>query len=243
VSTGSIRVVVPGGAETEHPLPRGVWVVLGRRPDAAPDEEGVVVDAGGVSRRHVALRAAEDSVEVRDLGSTNHTFLEGTPITSVRLAGSTATLRLGTTVQVLVTPPADGDRTDAYRTLRVTTPGLRIKLIALCRDHLVPPRGRGSWVLTAEDVSALIAVNGTPRPSSVGDDIKDIKRIAGIPGCTTAQLIDWAIATREVVAADVAELDAYLVERFGRTYDERILEIPRGRFLTGLLRGRVPQDL
>lgn len=237
MSTASIRIVVPGRDDEDHRLPHGVPVILGRRPDPGPDERGVVVDAAGVSRRHVALRVTEDGVEVRDLRSTNHTYLDGAPIRTARLSGPPSELRIGG-AQVVVTPPADADRTDAYRAVRITTPGLRMKLIALCRDHVVPPRGRGAWVLTAEDLSALIAVNGTPRPSSVGDDIKDIKRLAGIPGCTTAQLIDWAVATREVVAADVAELDAYLMDRVGRTYDERILEIPRGTHLRGLLRGR-----
>lgn len=240
MSAGTIRILAPGRPEEVVPLPAGVWVVLGRRPDPTDDERGVEVDAGGVSRRHVALRLGDTGVEVRDLGSTNHTILDGAPVTSTRVSGSAVTLRIGH-AQVEVVPPADSDRTEAHRAVGITTPGLRIKLIALCRDHLAPPRGRGAWVLTAEDLSALIAVNGTPRPSSVGDDIKDIKRLAGIPGATTAQLIDWAIATREVLPADVAELDAYLQERFGQTYDERILEIPRGQYLKGLLRGRLDE--
>jgi len=227
--------MVPGQPDRVVRLPAGLDVIVGRRPEPTGDEWGLEVDARGVSRRHLALRVLPGAVEVRDLGSTNHTFLDGAPVTSVRLTGHPGTLRLGDAMLV-VEPPPDADRTGVMRTVRISTPGLRVKLLALCRDHVIPPRGRGAWVLTAEDLSSLLAVNGTPRPSSVADDVKDVKRLAGIPGASTAQLIDWAIATREVVDADMAELDAYLMERFGKTYEERILEIPRGQFLRGLLR-------
>ncbi|HWH13490.1 MAG TPA: FHA domain-containing protein [Miltoncostaeaceae bacterium] len=235
MSEGRLRVIVPGQPDRVAALPAGVSVVVGRRPEPAGDERGLEVDARGVSRRHVALRTVAGAVEVRDLGSTNHTFLDGAPVTAVRLTGARGTLRIGQALLV-VEPPPDADRTGVLRLMRITAPGLRMKLLALCRDHVIPPRGRGAWVLTSEDLSSLLAVNGTPRPSSVADDVKDIKRLAGIPGATTPQLIDWAIATREVVDADMAELDAHLMERFGQTYQERILEIPRGQFLRGLLR-------
>lgn len=234
---GVVTVVVAGRPDLTVELPQGVTVVVGRRPEPAPGERGLEVDAPGVSRRHLALRAVPGAVEVQDLGSTNHTFLDGAPVGTVRLTSPRGTLRIGDAALV-VEPPPDPDRTGVLRAMRIMTPGLRVKLLALCRDHVIPPRGRGAWVLTADDLSALIAVNGTPRPSSVADDLKDVKRLAGIPGASTAQLIDWAIATREVVDADMAELDAYLMERFGQTYEERILEIPRGQFLRGLLRGR-----
>jgi len=43
-------------------------------------DNGIVIDEDGVSRRHVELTSRGDGLHVRDLGSTNGTFLNGTRI-------------------------------------------------------------------------------------------------------------------------------------------------------------------
>ena len=49
---------------------------IGRHPD-----QDLVLDSTAVSGRHAELRAAEDGIEIADLGSTNGTLLNGEPLT------------------------------------------------------------------------------------------------------------------------------------------------------------------
>ena len=66
----------------------GRVTVLGRGSDA-----DVVVDDPGVSRRHAEIRLDDDGAVVRDLGSTNGTFVDGERAGTARLAdGSTITV-------------------------------------------------------------------------------------------------------------------------------------------------------
>ena len=73
----------------------GAMTVLGR--DESAD---VVLDDPGISRRHCEVRVTQDGprlvTHLRDLGSTNGTFVNGEPTEAVRLA--------------------DGDRVTAGRT-------------------------------------------------------------------------------------------------------------------------------
>jgi two-component system response regulator GlrR len=81
-------LVVPGPRGPErHPL-QGT-LALGKAGD-----NHVVVDAPGVSRYHVELRAEPGAVLVRDLESKNGTFYDGARITELRV-GAGATLRIG----------------------------------------------------------------------------------------------------------------------------------------------------
>ena len=57
----------------------------------------LTIDDPELSRRHVALRAVEDGVEVEDLGSLNGTFVAGQRISSPTTLTSRAQLRVGTT--------------------------------------------------------------------------------------------------------------------------------------------------
>src|SRR4051794_34323639 len=51
-----------------------------------------------VSRRHAAIRSANGSFAIEDLGSTNGTFVNGDRITGVRVLAHGDTVRLGNTV-------------------------------------------------------------------------------------------------------------------------------------------------
>ena len=64
-------------------------LLVGKHP-----ENDVVIDAPGVSRYHLELRAERDAVRVKDAGSKNGTYYDGARITDVRLQGG-ATLRVG----------------------------------------------------------------------------------------------------------------------------------------------------
>ena len=61
-------------------LPPGAVKTIGRSPGAE-----FIVDAALVSRLHCQLTATADSIHVKDLGSTNGTFVNGTRIQSGQL--------------------------------------------------------------------------------------------------------------------------------------------------------------
>jgi ABC transport system ATP-binding/permease protein len=61
-------------------LPPGAVKTIGRSPGAE-----FIVDAALVSRLHCQLTATADSLHVKDLGSTNGTFVNGTRIQAAQL--------------------------------------------------------------------------------------------------------------------------------------------------------------
>jgi pSer/pThr/pTyr-binding forkhead associated (FHA) protein len=69
-------------------LPSGSVKTIGRSTGAE-----FILDAPLVSRLHCQLLATNDAIQVKDLGSTNGTFVNGTKITS-------ATLRAGDVLKV-----------------------------------------------------------------------------------------------------------------------------------------------
>ncbi|MFP5336015.1 MAG: FhaA domain-containing protein [Actinomycetes bacterium] len=81
----------------------GAVTVLGRGSDA-----DVVVDDPGVSRRHAEIRLDGDSAVIRDLGSTNGTFVDGERTSTARLVdGSRITVG-----RTRITISFHGDRGD-----------------------------------------------------------------------------------------------------------------------------------
>lgn len=87
------------GAGTE--LPR--WVIereipIGR--DADPDQGICLAEDSKVSKRHALLRRRGDVVEITDVGSKNHTFVDGHQITTVPLQDG-AVVRIGNTLFVM----------------------------------------------------------------------------------------------------------------------------------------------
>ncbi len=95
----------------------GGQVALGARPVVlgAHASCDLVVDEAKVSRRHVELSAVEGGVRVKDLGSTNGTFWQGSRITEVIVPGG-ATIEVGgaqvriSAADVLLVPPSERDR-------------------------------------------------------------------------------------------------------------------------------------
>jgi pSer/pThr/pTyr-binding forkhead associated (FHA) protein len=208
-------------------LDDGVDVIVGSRPQTG-DIRAIVVDAPGVSRRHLRLRAEHGAVDIEDLGSTFHTFLEdGLPITRWRAVVRTI-LTIGDVKLVVEPPVPEGDETQRHRALRVSRFALRRTLVALCRDHVVHPRGRGSWVLSHRDLEELFG--GSPKAYQFSKDLQEIARDARIPASAEA-LIDWALATGEVGAEDVRWLDDVLENATGMRYEARIRQISRFQWL------------
>ncbi len=64
-------------------------ILVGKHP-----ENDVVIDAPGVSRYHLEVRAEADAVVVRDVGSKNGTFANGARITEIRV-GVGSVVRIG----------------------------------------------------------------------------------------------------------------------------------------------------
>ena len=104
----------------------------------------------------------------------------------------------------------------------------RRTLAILCRDHVVPPTGRGAWVLGDEEISAILG--GTPNAGTISKQIAELSRMLGLahpPKSIREALIDWAVASGEIDSADVAAVDDELVRRTGMTYDDRIRSFER----------------
>jgi hypothetical protein len=78
--------------------------VLGRGAEA-----DIVVDDPGVSRRHAELRLEAGSAVVRDLGSTNGTFVDGERTNAARLADG-STITIGRTRITFSSGVAEGER-------------------------------------------------------------------------------------------------------------------------------------
>jgi hypothetical protein len=77
-----VREAADGGYLAELVLPDGRRVVIGTEPLVIGrlPECGVVLQDTNVSRRHAELRRAGEGVVLTDLGSTNGTRVNGTPI-------------------------------------------------------------------------------------------------------------------------------------------------------------------
>ena len=67
---GRPALVVQGGPDEDKIIPLSGTVSLGRLPSS-----GVVVDEDGISRQHAEIVETEDGFELRDLASTNGTFV------------------------------------------------------------------------------------------------------------------------------------------------------------------------
>lgn len=213
----------PGQEPRRVELEQGIDYVVGAREEGGP-ARSVVVEAAGVSRRHLRVRADPSGVDVEDLGSTFHTLLDdGVPITRWRVLRTTS-LTIGRATLVIDPPEPAGDRTQQPHALRVSRPALRRTLVALCRDHVVHPLGRGSWVLSHRDLEELFG--GSPRADQFSKDVQEIARAINVPASAEA-LIDWALATSEVGADDVRWLDGVLREATGMDYDQRIRVLSR----------------
>src|SRR5690348_6870417 len=90
-----LRVVREGSATIECSLP-AVGATLGA--DRACD---VVIDDPAVSRRHCTIAPAPGGFAVRDLGSTNGTFVDGVAVKEVVVPIGTS-LRIGATIVELL---------------------------------------------------------------------------------------------------------------------------------------------
>jgi adenylate cyclase len=64
--------------------------------------DGILITDGQASRRHASLSCQGDRVVVEDLGSTNGTLLDGTPITSAVVLVPGSVIQVGDTVLQLV---------------------------------------------------------------------------------------------------------------------------------------------
>lgn len=72
-------------------------VLLAQELVVGRDAEGLIVPDSEVSRRHVEFRRVGSAVEIADLGSTNGTTLDGSPLTGTARIESSAQLQIGDT--------------------------------------------------------------------------------------------------------------------------------------------------
>ena len=75
-------------------------LVIGR------ENADVTIDDPELSRRHTAVRPADGGgIEIRDLGSTNGTFVNGKRIEAEVVLRISGTMRIGTTEMAVEVPP------------------------------------------------------------------------------------------------------------------------------------------
>lgn len=147
--------------------------------------DGLLIEDTQVSRRHLVLRLAGERVMVEDLGSTNGTLLDGTPISAPVVLRNGSVIRLGDTSVELVVDvdvAADVDRRTtlsgvAPRDSRVRasgeqTPGARETSIdALAREvrqtgpEITPDEFDGTITIVFSDIES-----STERSSAMGDE-------------------------------------------------------------------------
>lgn len=94
------RLHLPNGTSVE--LPVGVEVIIGREAD-----DPVITAALGVhdhvSRRHVSVRVSDGTVQLRDLNSANHTYVEGRELGTAPVERTLPVrLRLGSNIHLEV---------------------------------------------------------------------------------------------------------------------------------------------
>lgn len=108
---GAVAPATTASATPRHPivdidgqryLLTGPVTVIGRGSEA-----DIIVDDGGVSRRHLEIRITPDGVIATDLGSTNGTYVEGHHIAAATLVDGN-TLSIGRT-RILFWTGADDD--------------------------------------------------------------------------------------------------------------------------------------
>lgn len=89
------RVILPNGAEAAV----GTSLLLGRM-STVPGISSAL-DFDGVSRRHALLTSVDGALVVRDLGSTNGTWLDGVPVSGdLPIPVGRSRLRLGARVEL-----------------------------------------------------------------------------------------------------------------------------------------------
>ena len=94
----TLRVIF-GAKATDHFLVAGL-TLIGRL-----SSNDIVIPSSNVSRRHAGIKIGPSGIIVRDLGSTNGTFLDGQRVTEAPLFGE-ARLRFGT-VEALFSGPEE----------------------------------------------------------------------------------------------------------------------------------------
>ena len=95
VASGGSAVDVPtlavvGGAKAgqRFPVEEGLWI--GRESDIDLEDEEI-------SRRHAVVRPLDGSIEIRDVGSSNGTYVNGDRLSGARLLASGDSVELGQT--------------------------------------------------------------------------------------------------------------------------------------------------
>lgn len=83
----------------ELPLKQSDEVLIGRDPDV-----DLVLDEVGVSRQHAKVSTWQNELELRDLGSTNGTYVNGKKVDRVKLATGDRVLIGQSLMQVVVDP-------------------------------------------------------------------------------------------------------------------------------------------
>jgi pSer/pThr/pTyr-binding forkhead associated (FHA) protein len=165
-----LRADERGTAGAEHPLPDGS-VVVGRSGDA-----DIVLDSPLVSRRHAAIEVGAAGVAVRDLDSTNGTFLNGERVDA-------ADLRAGDRISF------------GGVTLILAEPGFRPTQIVASAE--------GTILVEAPAGREAIAREAAERAQDEARDAADPERLLAAPVVSERALADSGLEIRVVPCAAV----------------------------------------
>lgn len=125
-------------------------VIVGRGEDAQ-----VRISSAEVSREHCVLVACDDGVLVRDLGSSNGTFVDGRPITGEKLLAPGGTLTIGPlTFLLLGAPPSNP---------------------ALSTDIAISGKSGTGENLSDDDIASWLSDDEIPIPGNVSSDTTVVK--------------------------------------------------------------------
>jgi diguanylate cyclase (GGDEF)-like protein len=184
-------------------------IFIGRTPDNA-----LVLDDGSVSRRHASLLYGDDGWTLRDLGSTNGTFVNGVRVREALLRDGDRVRVGGVILQGVLDAPR-GQRVDEIRahmeTIDVLTDAATTMGLVSRMEAWANAAGRPEALLVVLDLDGLGAIN-QKYGELVGDDAivavaERLRRI--LPGGVTCARLgggEFALWRSEPLAGGVTSL-------------------------------------
>lgn len=192
------------------------------------------LDGGGVSRKHAVVERSGDDVVVRDLGSGNGTFVNGTRIDEPTKLRHNDVLGIGNhAIQIIVATETVSTRRPISET--VARPDVEIPLEGV--SHLGAPSALWSDELEDEAAGAIALGKLDRAIALLGPRLADTLRAAR-RGESNAEAREWAtrFATELAIATDDSKWLDYIFEIYTLAAEPpppRLLG-PLGEALTGM---------
>jgi class 3 adenylate cyclase len=163
------RCVPEATVEVREPGRVALRLVLSSPLVIGRDCDGLLLNDGQISRRHVELRPTTRGVEVTDLGSTNGSYLDGARLTGPAVLSTGSELKLGAvTVRLVPTEPARvGTQTALVPSIdfrRTAIDDVADEVIATSASFVDDEHRHGTVTIVFSDIEG-----STSRVSEMGD--------------------------------------------------------------------------